>query len=402
LRAYSIRFHFHAQLEGHIPRRNYVLGALGKNLPILRKMANPKSKGIWNKVKGTLIVKVSSEKPQIDRIRIAANVIKKGGLVAFPTETVYGLGADALNRDAVAKIFKAKERPADNPIIVHIAAKKDVYRLARNVPNGAEKLMAEFWPGPLTLILKRSSLVPDITVVGLDTIGIRMPSSKVALALIRESDTPIAAPSANRAGKPSPTTAQHVMDDLAGRIDVVLDGGPTKVGVESTVIDLTTRVPQILRPGGTPFEELKETLGKVVLHPSVAAKRRISVSRARAPGMKHRHYAPNAEMIVVEGEFTKVVRRVQELATFYMAEGKKVGVLTTDEGQSSYKANVVKSLGSRNDAATIAKNLFRLLREFDREKVDMIIAEGIPPQGLGLAVMNRLRKAANFNITKAS
>jgi len=402
LKAYSIPFHFHAQLEGHIPRRNCVLGASGKNLPILRKMLNPKSKSIWNNVKGTLTVKVSSEKPQIDRIRIAANAIKKGGLVAFPTETVYGLGADALNPNAVAKIFKAKERPKDNPIIVHIADKKDVYRLARNVSNRAEKLMAEFWPGPLTLIFERSSLVPDITVVGLHTIGIRMPSSKVALALIRESGTPIAAPSANRAGKPSPTTAQHVIDDLAGRIDVVLDGGSTTVGVESTVIDMTTRVPQILRPGGTSYEKLKRILGKVKLHPVVAAKKRVPVLRVRAPGIKHRHYAPEAEMILVEGRFDKMVRRVKELTALSMADGKRVGILATDETISDYDADVLKSLGSRSNVAAIARHLFRLLREFDEEKVDIIIAEGIPAKGLGLAVMNRLRRAANFNITKAT
>jgi len=396
-----IQFRFHAQLEGHIPRRNNALEALGKNLPILSKMTNPKSKSIWNRVKGTLVIRVSSEKPQTDRVRIAANIIKKGGLIAFPTETVYGLGADAWNSDAVAKIFVAKRRPSDNPIIVHIADKKDVYRLARNVPNRAEKLMAEFWPGPLTLILRRSSLVPDITVAGLDTIGIRMPSNEVALALIHESGTPIAAPSANRAGKPSPTTAQHVIDDLAGRIDVVLDGGPTRVGVESTVVDVTTRIPLILRPGGTSDEKLRQVLGKVKLHPAVAARKRVRVSRVRAPGVKYRHYAPEAEMILVEGRPAKVVNRVKELTAFSMADGKKVGILATDETVSSYDADVLKSLGSRSNVEAIAGNLFRLLREFDEEKVDIIIAEGISPKGLGLAVMNRLRRASNFNVIRA-
>jgi len=371
-------------------------------LSILHRAVIPESKSVWKKVEGTLRVKVNPVKPQVDRIRIAANVIKEGGLVAFPTETVYGLGADALNSDAVAKIFKAKERPADNPVIVHIADKRDLYLLAKNVPNRAKKLIAEFWPGPLTLILKRSSFVPDITVVGLDTIGIRMPSNKVALALIRESGTPIAAPSANRAGKPSPTTAQHVIDDLAGRIDVVLDGGPSRVGVESTVIDMTTGVPQILRPGGTSYEKLKKVLGKVKLHPAAAAKRRVRVSRVRAPGMKHRHYAPEAEMILIEGRFDKVVRRVKELTALSMADGKRVGILATDETVSNYDADVLKSLGSRSNVAAIARNLFRLLREFDEEKVDIVIAEGIPPKGLGLAVMNRLRRAANFNITRAA
>jgi len=364
-------------------------------------MANPKSKSTWNKVKGTLTVKVSSEKPQIDRIRIAASVIKKGGLVAFPTETVYGLGADASNSEAVAKIFKAKERPADNPMIVHVADKSDVYKLAERVPKKAQKLMDEFWPGPLTLILKRSNKVPHITVANLDTVAIRMPDNKVALALIDQSGTPIAAPSANRAGKPSPTTAQHVIDDLAGRIDIVLDGGPTRVGVESTVVDVSTRVPQILRPGGISFEELRKALGVVRLHPVVVADKRTRVVKARSPGIKHRHYAPEGEMILVEGERSKVVKRVKELTAISMAEGKKVGILATDETLRYYDADSLKSLGSRSNVETIARNLFSLLREFDHEKVDVIIAEGIPSRGLGLAVMNRLRRAANFNIIRA-
>lgn len=402
MKAYSIPFHSHEQLEDHIHRSDRALEVPGKPMSVPKTATNPKSRTSWKKVKGTLWVKVSPAKPQMDRIRIAVDAINKGGLVAFPTETVYGLGADALNSEAVAKIFRAKERPADNPIIVHIADKKDLYRLAKNVPNGAKKLTAEFWPGPLTLILKRSNLVPHITVVGLDTIAVRMPNSKVALALIRESGTPIAAPSANRAGKPSPTTAQHVIEDLAGRINVVLDGGPTRVGVESTVVDMTTPIPQILRPGGTSFEELKRVLGKATLHPAVTANKKIQASRVRAPGIKHRHYAPETEMILVEGELYKIVKRVKELTALSMADGKKVGILATDETVSNYDADVLKSLGSRSDVAAIARSLFKLLREFDNKKLDIIIAEGIPPKGLGLAVMNRLRRAASFNIVKAS
>ncbi len=353
-------------------------------------------------VKGTLWLKVNSDKPEINKIRVAANAIKKGGLVAFPTETVYGLGADALNPKAVEKIFAAKRRPPDNPIIVHIANKEDLYKLARKIPSGAEELIAQFWPGPLTLILKRSSLVCDMTVVGLDTIALRMPRNKVALALIGESSVPVAAPSANLAGKPSPTTAQHVLDDLAGRIDIVLDAGDVRIGVESTVIDMTTPIPQILRPGGVPYEKLKSVLGEVELHPSAIASRKIRVTESRSPGMKHRHYAPKAEMILVEGEFNKVVRRIQELAILYMARELKVGILGTDESQLKYNADIVKSLGTRKDTATMAKNLFTLLRQFDNEKVDIIIAEGITLEGLGLAVMNRLRRAANFNIIKVN
>lgn len=364
------------------------------------KTDTSKPKSFDNKIKGTLVIKVNPEKPENNKIRATANIIKNGGIVAFPTETVYGLGADALNPEAVMKVFKAKNRPPDDPLIVHIAKKEDVYRLARSVPKTAERLMDQFWPGPLTLVLKRSNLVPNITVAGLDTVGIRMPSNEVALSLIKESKTPISAPSANLFGKPSPTTAEHVINDLAGKIDTVLDAGPTKIGVESTVIDMTTPIPQILRPGGTSYEELKSVLGKVDLHPIVMASEKVQVTEARSPGMKHRHYAPNAEMLLVEGELEKVVKRIQELAVLQMAKGRKIGILTTDECKSNYEIGVIKSLGSRNDMTTIAKNLFRLLREFDKEGVDVIIAEGVAPQGLGLAVMNRLRRAANFNTIK--
>ncbi len=359
------------------------------------------SKNLGKNVKGTLWLRVDPENPEIEKIRTAADVIKKGGLVAFPTETVYGLGADALNPSAVAKIFEAKKRPPDNPIIVHIADKQDVHRLARTVPKIAEILMARFWPGPLTLVLKRSDQVPDTTVVGLDTVAIRMPSNRVALALIKESGTPIAAPSANLAGKPSPTEAQHVLDDLAGKIDVVLDAGPARIGVESTVVDLTVSPPEVLRAGGTPYEKLKEVLGEVRLHATVLADKAVSVSTARSPGMRHRHYAPEAQMILVEGETDKATAKIQELADLHRAEGKRVGILTTVEIQSRFEADVVKPLGRNDDLATIARNLFRLLREFDKENVDVIIAQGVITRDVGLAVMNRLRRAANFNIVKA-
>jgi len=262
--------------------------------------------------------------------------------------------------------------------------------------------MNTFWPGPLTLIFKRSEIVPDVTVCGLDTIAVRMPKHNVALALIRESSCPIAAPSANLAGKPSPTSAKHVLDDLDGRIDAVLDAGPTRIGVESTVLDMTADPPQILRPGGTPYEVLKKILGRVKLHPVAVAEKELTVEKARSPGVKHKHYAPDADVIVVEGELAAVVSRVKELAEFYMQKGSKVGVLATDETAGCYRADVVKSLGSRSDLAVIAKNLFRLLREFDLEGVDVIIAEGVPTEGVGLAVMNRLRKASGYNIVKAS
>jgi L-threonylcarbamoyladenylate synthase len=351
-------------------------------------------------MKKTLVQKVDSQKPDTEKIRIAADLIKKGGLVAFPTETVYGLGADALNSKAVLALFEAKNRPLDNPPIVHVAYVNEVYRLAKTVPYKAERLMSEFWPGPLTLIFERSKIVPDVTVAGLDTIAIRMPNHSVALALIRESERPIAAPSANLAGKPSPTSAQHVLDDLDGRIDAIIDAGPTRIGVESTVLDLTVDPPQILRPGGTPYEVLKKILGRVEFNPVAVAEKALLVEKARSPGVKHKHYAPNADVMVVEGELPAVVNKVKELVTSYTQKGVRVGVLATDETFANYKIGVVKSLGSRNDLAAFAKNLFRLLREFDSDKVDVIIAEGVPAEGLGLAVVNRLRKASGYKIFK--
>jgi len=352
-------------------------------------------------MKETLMLKVDSQNPDLAKVEIAAQFIRKGGLVAFPTETVYGLGADALNPDAVLALFEAKKRPLDNPPIIHVANQSEIYRLVEAVPKKAELLMEKFWPGPLTLIFKRSSIVPSVTVAGLDTVAIRAPKHKVALALIRQSGCPIAAPSANLAGKPSPTTAQHVYEDLNGRIDVILDGGHTRIGVESTVVDLSVDPPMLLRPGGTPFEALKQILGDMSLHPFVQAEAELPLEKMRSPGMKHKHYAPKAEVILVEGSVPAVVAKVKELTAFYRLKGVKVGVLATDETQTSYKADVVKSLGSRFNLALVAQNLFRLLREVDAENVDVIIAEGVPSEGLGLAVMNRLRKASGYHIVRA-
>ncbi len=351
-------------------------------------------------MKQTIVLKVDAQQPDIKKIRVAANIIQKGRLVAFPTETVYGLGADALNPTAVLKLFKAKNRPLDNPPIVHVENVGDVYGLARHIPPRADKLMRSFWPGPLTLVFKRSTTVPDVTVAGLGTIAIRMPQHAVALALIKESSRPIAAPSANLAGKPSPTSAKHVFDDLNGRIDAILDGGSTYIGVESTVLDLSVEPPQVLRPGGTPLEALRRVLGDVKLHPLVAAEKELPIEKARSPGMKYKHYAPKAQVIVVEGAIPAVLAKVNYLARSFREKGVKVGILVTDETLGAYNVDVVKSLGSRFNLAVVAQNLFRLLREFDAEGVDVIIAEGVPTEELGLAVMNRLRKASGYNIVR--
>ena len=349
----------------------------------------------------TILLKVKSENPDPAKIQLAAEIIQRGGLVAFPTETVYGLGADALNSEAVLALFEAKKRPLDNPPIVHVADPAEVNRLVVEVPKKAELLMEKFWPGPLTLIFKRSSLVPRVTVADLDTVAIRMPKHKVALELIRQSRCPIAAPSANLAGKPSPTTAQHVFEDLNGRIDAIIDGGPTNIGVESTVVDLSIDPPMLLRPGGTPFEALKNILGDLKLHPFVEAEQELPLQQIRSPGMKHKHYAPKADVVLVEGNVEAVTDKIKKLTESYRLKGAKVGILATDQTKSAYKADIVQSLGSRQDLASIAKSLFRLLREVDTQNVDVIIAEGVSSEGLGLAVMNRLRKASGYNIVKA-
>ncbi len=350
----------------------------------------------------TVVLKVDPQKPEAEKIKEAAGIVRRGGIVAFPTETVYGLGADALNADAVLALFEAKKRPLDNPPIVHVGNVKDVYRLAEGVAPEAEKLMQTFWPGPLTLILKRSIDIPDVTVAGLDTVAVRMPKHNVALALIHESRCPLAAPSANLAGKPSSTLAEHVLADLDGRIDAILDAGSTVIGVESTVLDLTAAPPQVLRPGGTPFEHLKKILEHVELGSVAVAEKPVSVETVRSPGVRHKHYAPRADMIVVEGEVEACVRTVKELLRAYASEGKRVGVLASDETASRYVADVVRSLGSRDDLASVASRLFRVLREVDAKGVDAIVAEGVSTEGLGLAVMNRLRRAAGHNIVHAS
>ena len=351
-------------------------------------------------MKRTVILKVNPEEPEKEKICEAAAIIREGGLVAFPTETVYGLGADAMNAEAVLELFAAKNRPLDNPPIVHVEKVSDVYKLTENVPPKAELLMKKFWPGPLTLVFVRSNLVPDVTTAGLETVAIRMPKNNVALALIKASGCPIAAPSANLSGKPSPTSANHVFKDLDGRIDAILDGGSTQIGVESTVLDVSVDPPVLLRPGGISLEILRKTLGDVKLHPFITAEAELPPEKTRSPGMRHKHYAPKAQVILIEGIVPAVMSKVKELTGACWLENKKVGVLATDETAWAYEADVVKTLGTRRNVDTMAANLYRLLREFDEENIDIIIAEGVPTEGLGLAVMNRLRKAAGYNIIK--
>lgn len=341
----------------------------------------------------TQIVKVDKVHPELDKIVQAAEVIKKGGLVAFPTETVYGLGANALDENAALKIYAAKGRPQDNPLIVHVQSKLELSLLAQDVPEEAHILIDMFWPGPLSIIFKKKKEVPSGTTGGLDTVAVRMPDHPVALMLIKESGVPIAAPSANISGRPSPVCAEEVIEDLTGRVDMVLDVGKTAFGVESTILDLTEGVPVILRPGGVPKEELEKVLGRVDLDPGLELGQ-----RPRSPGQKYRHYAPKARMIVVEGPLKLQVDKIKEIVTELEEQGYRVGVMATAQTRSEYDKGTVISAGDRIVPLTISSNLFSILRKFDRIGVDVILAESIPTAGLGLAVMNRLYKASGYNI----
>ncbi|MDV3103114.1 L-threonylcarbamoyladenylate synthase [Thermococcus waiotapuensis] len=328
---------------------------------------------------------------QRDKLSVAAGILKRGGLVAFPTETVYGLGADALNESATRRIFEAKGRPADNPLIVHIAEVEWLEKLAKEVPEKAWELAEKFWPGPLTIVLPARDTVPRTTTGGLDTVAVRMPAHPIALELIRLSDVPVAAPSANISGRPSPTSADHVIEDFYGKIDCIVDGGETPIGVESTVVDLTSEVPVLLRPGGLPVEELSKVLGEVLIHPALKGEK---VDIARSPGMKYKHYSPNAQVIVVEGNREKVGEKIDELVEEYRKKGFRVGVMATEE----HDADEFFYLG--DSVEEVARNLFKALRELDRRGVNIIIAEGVDERGLGMAVMNRLRKAAGYRVVK--
>jgi L-threonylcarbamoyladenylate synthase len=317
----------------------------------------------------------------------AANFLRDNEVVALPTETVYGLGGNAESDAAVEKIFAAKGRPSDNPLIIHIAEKKQLDRFVAEVPEKAERLMEAFWPGPLTIIFKKKEgILSDKATAGLSTVGVRMPDHPVALALLKKCGLPIAAPSANSSGKPSPTNAEHVMDDLNGKIAGVVDGGATGVGVESTVVDCTETIPVILRPGGVTAEQLEAVIGEVHIDAALTDE----AAQPKSPGMKYRHYAPNAPLFMVSGT-TKFLQRLVEEKRM---EGLRVGVLTTEENADVFEADVVLACGRRTELETVAAALYDTLRRFNLEKVDVIYSEVFPNTGVGYAIMNRLQKAA--------
>ncbi len=332
----------------------------------------------------------------------AAQIIRSGGLVAFPTETVYGLGANALEEQAARKIYKAKGRPSDNPLIVHIAKKEELNALVKEIPEPAGKLMDSFWPGPLTMILYKSDLVPYETTGGLDTVAVRMPSDPVANRLIEKAAVPVAAPSANISGRPSPTTAEHVYQDLNGRIDMILDGGPVDIGVESTILEVTGPKPVLLRPGAITMEMLTSVAGVIEVDPAILGPIKADM-KPKAPGMKYRHYAPKADLILVEEPDMAVVSEVvvdtiRKLVHEKLLQGACPGILCTEETRDRYPEGIVRSLGFRAREETIAHNLFAVLREFDELSVNCIYAEGFPKDHLGQAIMNRLIKASGYHI----
>lgn len=329
-------------------------------------------------------------------LRQAGEVLKKGGLVAFPTETVYGLGGDGLNRESSKKIYAAKGRPSDNPLIIHIVDMDALPFIVSEVSPSVRKVADAFWPGPLTMILPKSDNVPDETTGGLKTVAVRMPSHKVARKLIQYAGGYVAAPSANASGKPSPTLAKYVIEDMDGRIDMIIDGGEVGIGLESTIIDMTVNPPQILRPGFITENMLERVLGDVDVDKTILSND--SKLAPKAPGMKYRHYAPKGQLTIVVGEPEKVVAYINEQSAVARRSGKKVGIIGSEELLNRYQAESVKSAGSRDDEQAIAHNLYRILREFDDEDVEVIYSESFDSGDMGQAIMNRLLKAAGHNV----
>lgn len=346
------------------------------------------------------ITVTDSDRIKEEELEEAARILREGGLVAFPTETVYGLGANALDEEAAKKIYAAKGRPSDNPLIAHISSPEELKPLAAEIPDMAKKLMDCYWPGPMTLVFKKTDLVPYGTTGGLDTVAVRMPSDPVAKALIRLAGVPIAAPSANSSGRPSPTTADHVWQDMEGKIDMIVDGGPVGIGLESTIIDVTGPVAMILRPGAITIEMVRETLGEAEMDPAILGPMKEG-EHPKAPGMKYRHYAPKAPLTLVEGEMDQVVKTINRLAREALKEGKKVGIICTDETRTCYPAGMIQSIGIRAKEETVAHNLYAVLREFDDLGADVIYSESFPGDQIGQAIMNRLTKAAGYHIIKA-
>lgn len=345
------------------------------------------------------IVYKTSETAENVWLKAAEDILAGGGLVAIPTETVYGLAANALDEAAAAKIYAAKGRPSDNPLIAHIADLSQMEKLVSEIPENALKLAEAFWPGPLTMILPKSDIVPYGTTGGLETVAIRMPSHPAARKLLRESGIVLAAPSANTSGRPSPTRAEHVYEDLNGKIDMILDDGPVGIGIESTIVDLSGEIPMILRPGFITRGMMEKVIGEVSIDPAILGENKDKNFRPKAPGMKYKHYAPKGDLLLVSGEADKVVAKIKSLALEKLEKGFRVGIIATDETKEQYRDMdesrvVVMSIGTRRDEATIIHNLYDILRRMDGEEVSYIYSESFGEGSRGQAIMNRLLKAA--------
>ncbi len=344
----------------------------------------------------TKTVKINREKIEPSVMEEAGSFLQAGELVAFPTETVYGLGGDALQKGASRKIYAAKGRPSDNPLIVHIAEFSALEKIVKEVPESAKKLADAFWPGPLTMILWKNKRVPYETTGGMETVAIRMPKDEIALSLIRAAGGYVAAPSANTSGRPSPTKASHVAEDLSGKIAMILDGGPVGIGIESTIVDLSEDTPTILRPGYITKEMLQEVIGPVQMDPGLISAD--SKVKPKAPGMKYRHYAPKADLLIVNGEEDAVVAKINELVQQRMEAGEKIGILASEETKVKYKMGQVISMGKREDEDSIAQHLYDALRTCDELQLDGIYSENFSTPRIGQAIMNRLLKAAGHHM----
>lgn len=352
----------------------------------------------------TIIIK------DLENFNKAVEIIRSGGLVAAPTETVYGLCANALNETAVANIFKAKGRPNDNPLIVHIANLDMLYDLVTDVSPTAKLLIDNFWPGPLTLIFKAKDIVPPAVTAGLDTVAIRFPSHPLMQKLINDSGLPIAAPSANTSGKPSPTNAHRVIEDMDGKIDCIIDGASSLYGVESTIVDTTSEIPTVLRPGGITYEMLEEVVGEIAIDPAITHKLKEG-EQPKAPGMKYTHYSPNADVFIIKnssayssdkphnmfGDLEHLKDGLHKLVQAGHETNKKIGILATDETQDLFKADLVLSAGTEKDLLTVSSHLFEMLRRFDDEQIDIVYCLAFPKHDIGAAIMNRLEKSAGYN-----
>lgn len=347
----------------------------------------------------TVIKKVDLERIQEQRavIEEAGEYLKNGGLVAFPTETVYGLGANGLDEKAASKIYEAKGRPSDNPLIIHICNMEDLRKIVKNIPVKAQMLAERFWPGPLTMIFEKTEIVPLGTTGGLETVAVRMPDHKLALDIIKAGGGYIAAPSANTSGRPSPTKAEHVADDLEGRIDMIVDGGMVGIGIESTIVDVTRNIPMILRPGYITKEMLEEVVGEVSVDKTILGGLEVK-EKPKAPGMKYKHYAPKGDLTIVEGFSENVVAEINKLAKEKTEKNQKVGIICTDETIMCYDSENVVSIGTRESEETISHNLYDVLRKFDDLEVDYIYSESFNKGNMGMAIMNRLLKAAGHKI----